>query len=77
MTRFKIARMAEWEAPTTATVEGSDLGRVSASSEGLRTVSRSRREMFRPGIGTGMLVGWEPVQRMRREVSISSSSSES
>lgn len=60
----------------TATVVGMLVGRVFASSEGLRTVSRSRRVMLRPGIGAGMLVGWEPVQRMRRVVSIVSSSDE-
>jgi hypothetical protein len=69
--------MALWEAPMTATVVGVLVGRVVASSEGLRTVSRSRRVMLRPGMGTGMLVGWEPVQRMRRAVSIVSSSDES
>jgi hypothetical protein len=69
--------MALWEAPITAMVVGVVVGRTVASSEGLRTVSRSRWVMFRPGIGAGMLVGWEPVQRMRRVVSIMSSSGES
>lgn len=68
--------MALWEAPMTAMVDGVVVGRVVASSEGLRTVSKSRRVMFRPGTGTGILVGWEPVQRMRRAVSIVSSSGE-
>lgn len=68
--------MALWEAPMTAMVVGVVVGMVVASSEGFRTVSRSRRVMLRPGMGTGMLVGWEPVQRMRRAVSIASSSDE-
>jgi hypothetical protein len=68
--------MALWEAPMTATVVGVWGGRVVASSDGLRTVSRSRRVMSRPGTGTGMLVGWDPVQRIRRVVSIVSSSGE-
>lgn len=76
-TRLRRARIALWEAPTTATVVGVDDGRIWVSSEGLRTVSRSKHSISRPGIGTGMLVGWEPVQRIRREVSISSSSAES
>jgi hypothetical protein len=68
--------MALWEAPTTPMVVRVLAGRVVASSEGFKTVSRSRRVMLRPGMGTGMLVGWEPVQRMRRAVSMVTSSDE-
>lgn len=75
--RFRRARIALWEAPTTAMVVGVVVGRISVSSEGLRTTSRSRRWMSRLGTGQGRFVGWEPVARIRREVSISMSSEES
>lgn len=68
--------MALWEAPTTAMVVGVSDGIISASSDGLRTVSRSSCWISRSGTGTGSLVGWDPVQRIRRDVSISSSSVE-
>jgi len=56
-----------------ATVIGLSDGRDLASSLGLRTRSRSKRWIVNPGTGIGTLVGWEPVQRIRRVVSISRS----
>jgi hypothetical protein len=74
--RFRIARMALWEAPTMATEIGRSVGRVVARSLGLRTRSRSRRWMFSPETGMGAVVGKEPVQRIRRVASMVSRSSD-
>lgn len=71
-----MARMALWDAPTMATEVGLSEGRAFASSVGLSTRSRSKRWMSSPWTGMGAVVGKEPVQRIRRVVSIVSRSSD-
>lgn len=62
--------MAEWEAPITATVVGVEGERVLVSLEGERAVSRGRGVRWEREEGRAVVVGEEPVQRIRREASI-------
>lgn len=76
LVRFRMARMALWDAPTMAMDIGLSEGSVFASSLGLRTRSRSKRWMSSPGTGMAAVVGKEPVQRIRRVVSMVSRTSD-
>lgn len=69
--------MALCEAPITAITSGEvSWGRWMGISLGFRTMSRSSLWMLRPEMETGRSVGYDPVQRMSRDVTISVSSRE-
>ncbi len=64
---MRRTRMALWEAPMTATVTGSAEGRVVERRGGLRATSSGVSWIWDlEGRGRGVVIGEEPVQRMRR-----------
>lgn len=57
--------MALWDAPTTPTVAGEDGERILERTGGLRDGSSPISLVWEGSMGSGPVVGWEPVQRTR------------